>query len=162
VAAAAGPDAPDGGVMQDLVLRDIHQPPAPGWWPPAPGWWVLAAVVLAVVLAFALWRRRRRERQRRIASVFDAAVQRADGAPGQIAAMSELLRRAARRHDPDADKLQGHAWLECLDDGDPRHPFTSGAGKLLLEGGFRREADPQQVVALRVLARRRFIEWMAR
>jgi len=32
-----------------LVLRDIHQPPAPGWWPPAPGWWLLAALVLLAV-----------------------------------------------------------------------------------------------------------------
>lgn len=150
--------------MQDpaLVLRDIHQPAAPAWWPPAPGWWAVTAIVLAIALGTALWRRRRRERQRRIASLFDDAVQSADSAPGQIAAMSELLRRAARRRNPHADRLQGDAWLEYLDASDKRHPFTSDAGKLLLEGGFRRDADPQQVAELRTFARARFIEWMAK
>lgn len=149
--------------MQDatLVLRDIHQPTAPAWWPPAPGWWFVAAVALIAALGFALWRRRRRQRLRRIARLFDSALESADGAPAQIAAMSELLRRVARRRNPQADKLQGRAWLEYLDAGDKRHPFTAGAGKLLLEGGFRRDADPEEVAALRALARERFIEWMA-
>lgn len=150
--------------MQDpsLVLRDIHQPAAPAWWPPAPGWWVVAAIVLAAALGIAVWRRRRRERQRRIAGMFDDAVQSAADAPGQIAAMSELLRRAARRRNAQADRLRGDAWLAYLDANDKRHPFTSAAGRLLLEGGFRRDADPQQVAELRTLARARFIEWMAK
>ena len=149
--------------MQDatLVLRDIHQPAAPAWWPPAPGWWVLAAIVLATALGYAAWRRRRRERQRRIAGMFDDAIQLAGTAPEQIAAMSELLRRAARRRNPQADRLQDHAWLECLDAGDKRRPFTSGPGELLLEGGFRRDADTEQVAELRAIARKRFIDWMA-
>lgn len=150
--------------MQDpsLVLRDIHQPAAPAWWPPAPGWWAVAAIVLAVALGIALWQRRQRERQRRIARIFDEGVQSADSAPGQIAAISELLRRAARRRNPQADRLQGDAWLAYLDANDKHHPFASDAGRLLLEGGFRREADPERVAELRSLARARFIEWMAR
>lgn len=150
--------------MQDapLVLRDIHQPVAPAWWPPAPGWWVVAAIVLAVGVGIALWTRRRRARQRRIASIFDTAIESADSEPAQIAAMSELLRRAGRRRNPEADKLQGSAWLEYLDADDKRHPFTSGTGKLLLEGGFRRDVNPEEVAALRALARERFIEWMAK
>jgi hypothetical protein len=150
--------------MQDatLVLRDIHQPTAPAWWPPAPGWWFVGAAVLIVALCFALWRRHRRQRLCRIARIFDTAIESADSAPAQVAAMSELLRRAARRRNPQADKLQGGAWLEYLDAGDKRHPFTGGAGKLLLEGGFRREANPEEVAALRALTRERFIEWMAK
>ncbi|KQY55051.1 DUF4381 domain-containing protein [Lysobacter sp. Root494] len=150
--------------MQDasLVLRDIHQPVAPAWWPPAPGWWVVTAIVLVAALGFVLWRRRRRERQRRIAGIFDDTIRSADGAPAQIAAMSELLRRAARRHNSQADKLQGSAWLEYLDADDKRHPFTRGIGRLLLEGGFRRDAHPEDVSALHALTRERFIEWMAK
>src|SRR3546814_18045216 len=49
--------------MQELPLRDIHQPPAPPWWPPAPGWWWLAAVVLAL-LVFAAWGWLRARRRR--------------------------------------------------------------------------------------------------
>lgn len=150
--------------MQDatLVLRDIHQSTAPAWWPPAPGWWFVAAVVLIAASCVALWRQRRRQRLRRIAKTFDNAVDSANSAPAQIAAMSELLRRAARRRNPNADKLQGSAWLEYLDADDKRHPFAGGAGKLLLEGGFRRDANPEQVAALRALTRERFIEWMAK
>jgi hypothetical protein len=150
--------------MQDatLVLRDIHQSTAPAWWPPAPGWWFVAAVVLIAASCVALWRQRRRQRLRRIAKTFDNAVDSANSEPAQIAAMSELLRRAARRRNPNADKLRGSAWLEYLDAEDKRHPFTGGAGKLLLEGGFRRDANPEQVAALRALTRERFIEWMAK
>jgi hypothetical protein len=145
-----------------LVLRDIHQPAAPAWWPPAPGWWLVAAGVLIAALCFALWRRRRRQRLRRIVQAFDTAIESADSAPAQIAAMSELLRRAARRRNPQADKLQGIAWLEYLEAGDKRRPFTGGPGKLLLEGGFRRDANPDEVASLRALARERFVAWMAK
>ncbi|RLB67278.1 MAG: DUF4381 domain-containing protein, partial [Deltaproteobacteria bacterium] len=30
------------------ALKDIHLPPAPGWWPPAPGWWFVTFVVLTL------------------------------------------------------------------------------------------------------------------
>jgi hypothetical protein len=30
---------------EELDLRDIQLPDAPGWWPPAPGWWLLLAVL---------------------------------------------------------------------------------------------------------------------
>jgi hypothetical protein len=145
-----------------LVLRDIHQAAAPAWWPPAPGWWVLTAVLLGMLLLAWAWRRRKRIRERRIAGIFDDALAAAQDVPARIATMSELLRRAARRRDQGADKLQGEAWLKFLDAEDPARSFTQGAGKLLLEGGFRRDADSQQVDAVRELARARFIEWMVK
>lgn len=149
--------------MQDatLVLRDIHQSPAPPWWPPAPGWWLVAALMLALVAVWLYFVRRRERRRRTIVSLFDDALAQADSSAEQVAAMSELLRRAARRRDGNADRLQGEAWLTFLD-GDSKPPsFSEGAGRLLLEGGFRREADPREVAALRELARARFLEWMA-
>ena len=145
-----------------LVLRAIHPGTAPAWWPPAPGWWMRAALLLAVVVTYAVWQRRKRNRWRRIAALFDAAVDSASDAPAQVAAMSELLRRAAHRRSSLADKLQGEAWLAYLDEGDMQRPFAQGAGRLLLEGGFRRDVDLQQVAALRTLARKRFIAWMVK
>lgn len=165
--------------MQDaLVLRDIHQPPAPPWWPPAPGWWLLAVLLLLLVGVVAWLAARRRRRRRLAAAVFDDALAAAPTPTGEVAAMSELLRRAARRRDPAADRLHGEAWLEFLDGavadrkrrhgrppadpGADAHRFSQGAGRLLLEGGYRRDVDPRQVAELKPLARARFLEWMAK
>lgn len=147
-----------------LPLRDIHQPLAPPWWPPAPGWWMLFAIALAVA-AFAIWWwLRRRRRNRRVARLFDEQVRAATTPVARVGAMSELLRRAARRRDPAADKLQGDAWLRFLD-GDPAstpgRPFSQGAGRVLLDGGFRRAIAEEDAATLLPLARRRYLELMA-
>lgn len=144
-----------------LVLRDIHQPPAPSWWPPAPGWWiVVACVLLAVVVAlWFAWRRRRRRRA--LARMFDDAVDHAATPAARIAAMSELLRRAARRLDPAADKLLGDDWLRFLDKGLKVPTFAAGAGSVLRDGAFRRDVSALEVDALRQLTRARFLDWMA-
>ncbi|HEV8695370.1 MAG TPA: DUF4381 domain-containing protein [Lysobacter sp.] len=145
-----------------LVLRDIHQASAPSWWPPSPGWWLLVALVLILAVAWGYWHRGRLRKRRAIVALFDEAIARAESLPAQIAAMSELLRRAARHRDAKANTLQGEAWLAFLDTGDDHQRFSQGAGRLLLEGGFRRDADPQQVAVLRELVRERFVGWMAK
>ncbi|MBP6747999.1 MAG: DUF4381 domain-containing protein [Xanthomonadaceae bacterium] len=144
----------------DLVLRDIHTPGAPSWWPPAPGWWLALAVVLVIVALALWWRARRRRRREAMFRVFDETIAAAVGAPAQIAAMSELLRRASRRRDPKADRLTGDAWLRFLDDSGRRTTFSAGPGRLLLDGGFRREVPTQELAALRAVARERFAQLM--
>lgn len=163
----------------NLMLRDIHQPSPPAWWPPAPGWWLLMAIVLLAMVAWGWFAARRRRYRRSVAAVFDDALRAAPGAAAEIAAMSELLRRAARRRDPSADRLQGEAWLQFLDaastaatdrtrkpapakPASTSHAFTQGPGRLLLEGGYRREVDPAQVDELKPLVRARFLEWMVK
>lgn len=142
-----------------LQLRDVHLPPSPGWWPPAPGWWLVAALVLAVIaIPCALaWRRRRR--RRRWLQLFDRELATATGDGARLAAMSALLRRAARRVDPRADLLQGDAWLQLLD-GRKRHDFSEGIGRVLLDGGFQPQPEVQRMTQLEALARGRFIELM--
>lgn len=144
-----------------LMLRDIHQPPAPPVWPPAPGWWIAAAgLLLAIVVVVALRRRKRRLAHAR-AALFDTPVAAAPTPEAQVAVISELLRRAARLRDPAADRLQGDTWLEFLDAGEASRPFSAGPGRLVLDGGFRRAVDPTEVTVLRELARARFLAWMA-
>src|SRR5690606_38747509 len=92
---------------------------------------------------------------------FDAAVAAATTPAGRIAAMSELLRRASRRRDPAADTLHGDDWLRFLDDGMPGPVFTTGIGRAMLDGAFRRHAGDVDVDALRDAARARFLDWMA-
>ncbi|MGO3127735.1 MAG: DUF4381 domain-containing protein [Luteimonas sp.] len=146
--------------MPDLVLRDIHQPPAPSWWPPAVGWWWLAAALLVLVCAVAGWRLFRAWQRRRWQRLFDAEVAAAPDAVGRIAAMSSLLRRAARGHRPDADRLHGEDWLSFLDTGVPGAPFSTGIGNTLRDGAFRRDADTLNTTALHALARARFVALM--
>lgn len=144
-----------------LVLRDIHQPPAPPWWPPAPGWWIVMALLLlgcAVALWFA-WRRH--QRRQALVRLFDDSMRAAPTPAAQVAAISELLRRAARRRDPQADKLQGEAWLQFLDRGSKRALFADDDARLLLDGGYRRTLDAGAVAVLLPRARARFLQWMA-
>lgn len=145
-----------------LVLRDIHQPAGPSWWPPAPGWWLVLAVIALALTAIA-WRHWRRHAQRRAyARLFDTMVERA-GMPGdKIAAMSELLRRAARRIDPAADTLDGDDWLGFLDRGLKQPVFAAGAGTVLRDGAYRRDVSALEVAGLQSIARARFLDWMSR
>lgn len=139
-----------------IQLRDIHLPQAPGWWPPAPGWWLLAALALAAlaIIVALLWRRFRRRRA--LLRMFDERVAAAGSAPARVAAISELLRRAALGHDGAAG-LEGDEWLEFLDRGAGAPLFRGGLGQLLLEGGYRREVDETEADALRRMARARFL-----
>lgn len=142
----------------ELVLRDVHLPAAPAWWPLAPGWWVLAGALalLALFLFVSLWRRRHRRRQWE--RWFDQAGKGLAPA-AQVAAMSELLRRAARRVEPRADRLQGQDWLVFLDGGTTT-AFSQGDGQLLLDGGYRLRVDADAVARLHGLARTRFLQLM--
>ena len=143
-----------------LLLRDIHQPPPPPWWPLAPGWWVVAALLAlgVVILAWRGWRRH--QRRRAIERLFDDAVAAAPTPAGRVAAISELLRRAARRLHPDADTLAPDAWLRVLDAGATGPRFDDALGELLHDGAFRREVAAQDAERLRQAARVRFVGWM--
>jgi hypothetical protein len=144
----------------ELVLRDVHVPPAPPWWPPAPGWWALAAVALLLLALAGWWLARRQLRRRRLRRLFDDTLAAAATPAERLAAMSALLRRAARLRDPRAPALEGAAWLQYLDAGADVPLFAGDQGAMLLEGAFHRTVDPAAVEALRPRVRRRFLEWM--
>lgn len=143
----------------ELPLRDVHLPPPPGWWPPAAGWWWVGAgvmLVIAIVVAL-LWRRR--ARRRRWERLF-ADETLGDTAVARIAAISALLRRAARRIDRNADTLAGEAWLRWLD-GPRAQAFSAGPGRVLLDHGFRPGGGEAELLALEPIARARFLQLMA-
>jgi hypothetical protein len=143
------------------VLRDIHLPPEPAWWPPAPGWWIVIVLLVGLLawIASRLYRRARRERARRVLRNEYERIRRehpsADCAARQVAALSELLRRAARRHRPEALTLKDEPWLAFLDDGDADQPFSRGPGRLLLDGPYRPTVAPQDADALAEVVRAR-------
>lgn len=144
----------------DLSLIDIHEPAPPPWWPPAPGWWIVAGLVLLALL-FLGWRRwQRKAMRRRAEALFDGTLARASLPAQRIAAMSGLLRRASRRRDAAADRLQGEDWLRFLDAGAPQPVFVEGIGRALLDGGFRRDAGDIDIDVLQRAVRARFLDWM--
>lgn len=143
--------------MSGLVLRDVHVPPAPPWWPPAPGWWALLGVLLAAFLAWGLRAALARRRRQRAAKWFDAQVATAGTSAERLAVASELLRRAARTRRPEADRLDGEAWLALLDRGDGA--FLRGPGRLLLDGPFRADVDATAAEASLAVARDRFCDF---
>ena len=143
-----------------IVLRDIHPAVAPAWWPPAPGWWIAAALVVAIIAAMWILRRRKIRQIRELEAMFDRTVDAAQTPAAQVRVMSELLRRAARRKQGDADTYDGGAWLRFLDSGYRVPVFDTDAGRILVDGAFRRDVDANDVRALRGIARTRFIEWM--
>ena len=146
--------------MTPLALRDVQEGIAPAWWPPAPGWWLVLGVILLAAALLAWRTARQRRRRAAILRLFDAAVDRAGTPSQQVAAMSELLRRAARRKDASADTLEGEAWLRFLDQGLSQPAFVAGAGALLRDGGFRADVAAHESEALRTIARQRYLDWM--
>ncbi|MDR2872108.1 MAG: DUF4381 domain-containing protein [Xanthomonadaceae bacterium] len=143
----------------DLPLHDVHFPPPPSWWPPAPGWWVLAGGALLLLVLGTIWLVRCRRRYRQWMTLFDQTCQ-GEASPEKLAAMSELLRRAARRVDKEADRLHGEDWLRFLD-GEKRRDFLMGPGQVLLEGAYLRQVDPEVFARFKAVARARFLTLMA-
>lgn len=149
------------------VLRDIHLPPEPSWWPPAPGWWVLAILSLLLVT----WLIRRLLHHRRLALArrvlqreFDqtlAAHPSATDAAAQVAALSLLLRRATKQYAPQSLALRDEDWLAFLDGEDVAQPFRRGAGRLLLDGPYRRRVVPAEADALAHTVRARLQRFVA-
>lgn len=135
---------------ETLPLRDLHVPEAIGWWPPAPGWWLLLGAVLlgAVFAARALHRRHRRNAARRLALFELARLEKAweldRNTAALAAATSDLLRRAMLAYAPrdEVAGLTGREWLEWLDRGLERQPFSSGPGQRLEDLPYR---DPARV-----------------
>ena len=139
------------------VLRDIHLPPAPGWWPPAPGWWLLVAICILLAIAAFVRLRRARARRREHAAVFaelDRCIDAARADPVALATtLSRFLRRLALRDAPAAAAYEGERWLEYLDTQSPSAEFRSGVGRVLIEAPFRPDSD-YDAVALIALVRR--------
>lgn len=146
----------------DLVLRDVHDVPAPALWPLAPGWWgvILVVVLAAMALAFVMWRARKRK-QRAMAR-FDSALAHATSPAQRLQAMSDLLRRAARSKRAHTETLSGTAWLAFLEEGMPAGTFTAMPGAYIESGLYVPEVDAETVTALEALARARFIAWMTK
>lgn len=109
-------------------LRDIRLPEPVGWWPLAPGWWGLLLLVVAVVMAVALWRVMRKRSIRYLAL---RELEQADASdPVQFATtLSVLLRRVALRKDRGIGTLKGTDWTAFLTERGMDPAFASHLAK---------------------------------
>lgn len=142
---------------QKLPLRDIHLPDPVSWWPMAPGWWIV--IVLACLLAgIAVWRYRK-HRLNRLSAIFlaksrlnELREQYLEHKDVSVLAreISILLRRLSISAFPrkETASLTGTAWLQHLDAHMPDSPFTSGAGRILIEAPYRRNVQANEVEPL--------------
>ncbi len=144
----------------NLPLRNIHATESIPWWPLAPGWWLLIAAMAILATALWWWRRAQAQRRARVRAYFDHELERGETPAAQVGIMSELLRRAARLHQPQAAHLQGEEWLAVLNRGLKDQPFREDLGTLILDGGFRRDVSVQDRDRLRAAVEQRFMRWV--
>lgn len=134
------------------ALRDIHLPEPIPFWPLAPGWWGLAICALALTALLIGWVRRTRrlswqKSARAELESIEAAFARNGNAHELAAALSVLLRRAARMRFGDASvgALRGEAWVGLLcgrGAGEP-DPASSELVRELTRAAFAKpDSDP--------------------
>ena len=145
----------------ELPLRDIHLPEPIGWWPPAPGWWVLLFGIPALsILLLWLYRFLRRKTVKKLGLLELESIVKSDaGRLEKVQQLAILLRRMALSVYPreDVASLVGSEWLALLDSAIGGKQFSEGAGRLLLEAPYRKEAEGD-LDALFALSR----EWVKR
>ncbi len=140
-----------------LPLRDIHLPADISWWPPAPGWWLLAGLILSATLLSYWWYRRRLRlkfsainlAKEEFKEVRDQYSKHQD--PGQLVReLSILLRRLSISTFPRVETagLTGNAWLQFLDEPMGATPFTSGAGRILIDAPYRQAVQLDEIEPL--------------
>src|SRR5262249_6778404 len=124
-------------------LADIALPQPVAWWPQTWGW-ALLALVLAALVALAVWRwlhNRRVNRYRREALAMLASIEQAGcGRPaGVLQAVAELLKRVALAAWPRADvaRLSGESWVKFLRDHAGGAAIADDAAALLADGEYR-------------------------
>jgi hypothetical protein len=121
--------------------------------PQTVGWWIVLGLVM-VALAWAAWavvRRRRSNRYRRLALARLEAIERAladpTSRPSVLAELPVLVKRTALAAHARAEvaALSGDSWLEFLDRSYGGKGFTEGIGRLLPELAY---ATPASTSAL--------------
>lgn len=137
-------------------LKDIHLPEAISWWPPAIGWW-LTALLLVLLLAYAIHYVRKPSMKRQALSILkriEKEFKETHDASKCLKELSVLLRRVAITQRIDFAGLTGAAWLEYLDQGVKSGEFSQGVGKILLTGPYRYKVEEAEVPDLVRLCRK--------
>ncbi len=141
----------------ELLLKDIHEPVAIGWWPPAIGWWLLA-ITVPILIIFFVWVYKRLMRRTAIKTatkiLSELKQDKTRNNLEMVAELSMLLRRVAISVSPRVKSagLTGTQWLSFLDSTVKDSPFSNGIGQLLIEAPYRKmpvtEPERSQLISL--------------
>lgn len=136
-------------------LRDVHEP-AISWWPLAPGWWLVAALLLSLCFAVALWfyRRDKRLRWTLVAKEELNALQK-DFENGRLSEQVTVSRLAVlmRRSAMAANGRQGVAratdaqWVDIILDVGNRQGFGRSAAEALVTAAYKAKPLPRAQVS---------------
>ncbi len=136
---------------QQLPLRDIHLPPAIGWWPPAIGWWLLAISIL-VLFALLYWLYKRLTRKTAVKSAKKLLVEIKQDTQNnntkKLKELSMLIRRVAisTAKREECAGLTGQQWLEYLDRSVKGSPFSEGIGRQISNAPYRNVQPTDQEI----------------
>ena len=142
---------------EQLPLRNIHLPDPVSWWPLPIGWWIVLGL-LALGISLCVWGYRR-YRSRKLSAVYLAKVElrqlherylQHQDVTLLARDISMLLRRLSISIYPRTAtaSLTGEDWLRHLDQPLPDRPFTTGAGRMLIEAPYRRQVRIEEVEPL--------------
>jgi hypothetical protein len=134
-------------------LKDIHLPPAIGFWPLAPGWYLVLALVIIAGVALLSWGvvNWKKHQQRKIIlhqvdELFNQYQQTKTAAA--VTQASVLLKRVALKRYPrhEAAGLHGQSWLKFLNAHCPKklitkQPFLTDAGQLLITAPYQKKLN---------------------
>lgn len=155
-----------GNPIQQLPLRDIHQPDPVSWWPLSPTWWVLLAGVLALGLLAWWWFNRSKVAKRftkEALSQLDALNRNFHGHQDlrtHLVDVSIFIRRLLLSHYPNREiaGLRGSRWCDfvnaIISRSSVKNPlFFSEQVFLLMDQANYQKAFNQQAVDLHSLNR---------
>lgn len=120
-------------------LRDIHLPPAIGFWPLAPGWYILGFLVILLMILFGMhcMRRYQQGKAKRQALCLlkqvEAHFLQHQDAQKVCIQLSELLHRVALAYYPrrDVASLHGEKWIKFLNQQANKIDFTPLSASLI-------------------------------
>lgn len=127
-----------------VQLKDIHLPPAIGWWPLAPGWYVLMALffIVAVFCMYRAYQRylngRAKKHALTLLDLYTTQYAKEGNTQLTSARISELLKRVALVYYPrqQVASIHGQAWINFLNKTSNKLDFEA-VKALLLDSPFK-------------------------
>ena len=136
-----------------IALKDIRYPNNIDWWPMAIGWWIILAIIVCVIIVFAMrfLKNFKRNKKRRIALKELSRIRNDKIICSDISLLTNklsiLIRKTMLAYESrDAVAgLVGEEWLEFLDQNLEEKYFSQGIGRSLVLFPYQNPKDSSSV-----------------